>query len=107
MVGEFYELSNALPGLCRRHGFLLAQARVQFFLQGIHDRFLPSVCSLFGPARANNYVGVDDVGRRGASQEQAEGGGIRSVERDKVRCGWTGKSNVLVACFRAMKLDDG
>ena len=37
VIGEFYDLSDALPGFCRRLRLPLAQSSVQFLRQGVHD----------------------------------------------------------------------
>jgi len=42
VIGELYHLSDALPGLCRRFRFPLAQSSVQLFRQGVHDDLLSS-----------------------------------------------------------------
>ena len=42
VIGEFYNLSDALPGLCRRLRLPLAQSSVEFLRQGVHDGFLSS-----------------------------------------------------------------
>src|SRR5882724_5314000 len=36
VIGEFDNLSDALPGLCRCLGFPLAQSSVQLLCQGVH-----------------------------------------------------------------------
>jgi hypothetical protein len=36
MIGEFYNLGDALSGLSRRFRFPLAQASIQLFRQGVH-----------------------------------------------------------------------
>ena len=42
VIGEFYDLGNALPYLRRRLWLPLAQSSVQFLRQSIHDRLLLS-----------------------------------------------------------------
>jgi hypothetical protein len=53
------------------------------------DNGLPS------PARTNNDVGIDHVGRPGPRQEKADSRGIRSVERNEVRTGLTNEPREL------------
>ena len=40
MIGEFYNLGDALPDLCRRFRLPLAQSSVEFYRQGVHDDLL-------------------------------------------------------------------
>jgi len=43
VIGEFYDLSDALPGFCRRLRLPLAQSSIQFLRQGVHGDLLPSL----------------------------------------------------------------
>jgi len=43
VIRKLYDLSNALPGFCRRLRLPLAQSSVQFLRQGVHDDLLPSL----------------------------------------------------------------
>ena len=42
VIGELYNLTDALPSLCRCLRLPLAQSSVQFLRQGVHDGLLPS-----------------------------------------------------------------
>ncbi len=42
VIGEIYNLSDALPGLGRRLRFPFEQTRVKSLRQGVHDDLLPS-----------------------------------------------------------------
>lgn len=47
MIGEIYNLGDALPGLCRRFRLPLAQSTIQFLRQGVHNGLqLSSLASL-------------------------------------------------------------
>ena len=43
LIGEFYDLADALPHLCRSLRLPLAQSSVQFLRQCVHDRLLHSL----------------------------------------------------------------
>jgi hypothetical protein len=45
VIGELYNLGDALPCRCRHLRLPLAQSGVQFFRQGVYDGLLPS-CSV-------------------------------------------------------------
>jgi len=40
VIGELYNLNDALPGLSRRFRLPLAQSSIQFLRQGVHDDLL-------------------------------------------------------------------
>jgi hypothetical protein len=42
VIGEFYDLSDALPDLRRRLRLPFAQSSIQFLRQSVHDGHLPS-----------------------------------------------------------------
>ena len=42
VIGELYDLGDALPGFCRRLRLPLTQSSVQFLRQSVHDGLLPA-----------------------------------------------------------------